>query len=111
MGAQDQGLLTNGFKKMAGISQNDKCRFCHDAVESVSHLVSGCQTLLAEGHYTARHNNVCRYLHWKICNEFKMKTKERIWEHEPAPLTTNNDIIIFYDKPTQAGRYILKEVL
>ena len=23
VGAQDQGLLTNGFKKMAGISQND----------------------------------------------------------------------------------------
>ena len=106
VGAQDQGLLTNGFKKMAGISQNDKCRFCHDAVESVSHLVSGCQTLLAEGHYTARHNNACRYLHWKICNEFRIKTKEKIWKHEPAPITTNNDITIFYDKPIQAGRYI-----
>ena len=28
-GAQDQALLTNGFKKMAKLSDNDKCRFCH----------------------------------------------------------------------------------
>ena len=27
-GAQDQALLTNGFKKMAKLSDNDKCRFC-----------------------------------------------------------------------------------
>ena len=29
IGAQDQALITNGFKKMAGLSDNDKCRFCH----------------------------------------------------------------------------------
>ena len=60
IGAQDQALYTNGFKKMAGISENDKCRFCKTEVESVSHLMSGCQTLLGDGHYTNRHNS---YLH------------------------------------------------
>ena len=29
MAAQDQALMTNGFKKMAGLSQDDQCRFCH----------------------------------------------------------------------------------
>ena len=42
LAAQDQGLMTNGFKKMAGLSENDRCRFCHNAVESSSHLMSGC---------------------------------------------------------------------
>ena len=51
-GAQDQALITNGFKKMAKLSDNDKCRFCHTEVESVSHLTSGCQTLMGDGHYT-----------------------------------------------------------
>ena len=54
--AQDQGLTTNGFLKMCGLRQDDKCRFCHTATESTSHLVSGCQIFLADGHYTRRHN-------------------------------------------------------
>ena len=106
VGAQDQGLLTNGFKKMAGISQNDKCRFCHVEVESVNHLVSGCQILMADGHYTARHNKICKYLHWKICKEMKVEVKDNIWEHEPVPFIGNRDVAIYYDKIIEAGRYI-----
>ena len=105
MGAQDQALLTNGFKKMANISTDDKCRFCHEEVESSSHLVSGCQTLLADGHYTSRHNEVCKYLHWVICREHGIETQP-VWDHQPAPTTAHNDIVIFYDKPMQCGRYI-----
>ena len=106
VGAQDQGLLTNGFKKMAGISDNDKCRFCHTEVESVSHLMSGCQILLADGYYTARHNKICRYLHWKICKEMNIEVKDNIWEHEPEPIVANQHVTIFYDKPIPVGRYI-----
>ena len=69
--AQDQGLTTNGFLKMCGLRQDDKCRFSHTAIESTSHLVSGCQTLLADGHYTRRHNKVCTYLHWALCQDKK----------------------------------------
>ena len=106
VGAQDQGLLTNGFKKMAGISQNDRCRFCHTEVESVNHLVSGCKILMADGYYTARHNKICRYLHWKICKEMKIEVKDKVWEHEPEPVVANRNITIFYDKIIPAGRYI-----
>ena len=105
VGAQDQGLLTNGFKKMAGLSNNDQCRFCHAAVESSSHLLSACQIMLADGHYTARHNRVCRYLHWTICKEYGIQTKP-VWEHEPQPITATDDVSIFYDKPIVLGRYI-----
>ena len=105
LAAQDQGLMTNGFKKMAKISQNDQCRFCHAAVESTSHLVSACQIMLADGHYTARHNKVCRYIHWAICNHYKIDTQP-VWLHEPQPTTATEDITIFYDKAMLPGRYI-----
>ena len=104
-GVQDQGLLTNGFKKMAGLSTNDQCRFCHAAVESATHLVSACEIMLADGHYTKRHNNVCRYLHWKVCQEYGIETK-KVWEHEPQPVTANENVTIFYDKPIVLGRYV-----
>ena len=105
LAAQDQALMTNGFKKMAGLSQDDQCRFCHEAVESGNHLMSGCKILLADGHYTKRHNKVCRYLHWSICREYNIETKP-VWLHEPAMTTAQGDIVILYDKPLHCGRYI-----
>ena len=102
--AQDQGLVTNGFKKMAGLSNSDKCRFCKDAVESTSHLMSACPILLADGHYTTRHNRVCSYLHWNICKEYGIETK-KVWEHQPEPITATEKVSIFYDKPIVLGRY------
>ena len=110
LAAQDQGLMTNAFKKMIGISQNDRCRFCHNASESSSHLISGCQTLLADGHYTRRHNKVCSYLHWTICNANNIPTKE-VWNHTPEPVTATDKTTIFYDKIIQTGRYIENQAI
>ena len=103
--AQDQGLLTNGFKKMANISNNDQCRFCKSAVESTSHLISACPIMLADGHYTTRHNRLCKYLHWTICNEYNITTPP-VWEHQPEPVTATENVTIFYDKPIVLGRYV-----
>ena len=93
LAAQDQGLMTNAFKKMCGLTQNDRCRFCHTSVETCNHLISGCQTLLAEGHYTKRHNKVCSYLHHTICQANNIETKE-VWNHQPEPVTSNQQITI-----------------
>ena len=105
LAAQDQGLMTKGFMKMAGLTQDDQCRFCKAAVESTSHLVSACDTMLTDGHYTARHNKVCRYLHWSICKHFEIETQP-VWLHEPQLITATEDVSIFYDKPLNVGRYI-----
>ena len=90
---------------MCGIRQDDKCRFCHNATESTSHLVSACKILLADGHYTRRHNKVCSYIHWTICRDKDIPTKE-VWLHEPQPVTATDEVTIFYDKEIPAGRYI-----
>ena len=106
VGAQDQGLLTNGFRKMARLSQSDQCRFCKNAVESSNHLVSGCEILLAEGHYTTRHNKICKYIHWKACKELGIEAADNVWEHKPKPVVANEKITIYYDKIIPTGRYI-----
>ena len=84
---------------------NDKCRFCKDAVESPLHLMSACPILLADGHYTARHNRVCSYLHWKICSAYGIPTKQ-VWEHEPQQVTATDQVYITYDKPIVLDRYV-----
>ena len=105
MAAQDQGLMTNGLKKVCGLTADDKCRFCHTETESPNHLMSGCKILLADGHYTKRHNRICRYLHWKILNDRGIPT-EKVWHHEPEPVTANDDVTVFYDKIIPSGRFI-----
>ena len=60
---------------------------------------------MADGHYTKRHNKVCKYLHWKILNDRDIPTKQ-VWLHEPEPVTANEDVTIFYDKIIPTGRFI-----
>ena len=101
--------MTNGFKK-CGISTNDQCRYCHKATERTNHILSGCQTLLADGHYTRRHNKVCSYLHWTICNAINIPTQE-VWNHKPEPVTASKSTTVFYDKIIQTGRYIENQAI
>ena len=87
MAEQDQGIMTNAFKKMAGLTNDSKCRFRHTETESVSHLFSSYQTLLADGYYTARHDGVWKYLHWTICKSLNIKCSSNVWEHQPEKIT------------------------
>ena len=54
---------------------------------------------------TNRHNKVCRYLHWTICNSIGKITKP-VQDHEPERTTTLGDTVIFYDKPISLGRFV-----
>ena len=50
----------------------DRCRMCHTQVETVEHILSGCQTLAAEK-YLNRHNQVAAQLHLDICKHYAIK--------------------------------------
>ena len=41
--AHDQGHYTHAFKKMVGLRQLGKCRFCGEETQSTSHLLLGCK--------------------------------------------------------------------
>ena len=53
-----------GKHSLIRVTSIDTSEHTHSAaVETVSHLVSGCQTLLADGHYTACHSSkICKYI-------------------------------------------------
>ena len=106
LAAQDEGLLTNGLKKIFKMTDNDKCRFCKESVETVNHLLSGCPKLLAEGRYTTRHNNVCRVIHWRLCQKYGFNTAEVSWKHNPQPFLENQNAMITYDSVVPSSRHI-----
>ena len=106
LAAQDQGLYTNGLKKAIGLIQSDSCRFCHDGVESPSHILSACKVQLGEGRYTTRHNKVCRILHWRLCHHYGLPAGDVSWKHEPPPFLENHQVRITYDRSIPVARHI-----
>lgn len=40
-----------------------------------------------------------------MCQGYGIETKP-VWVHKPEPVTANNTVTIFYDKPMVPGRYV-----
>ena len=106
LAAQDEGLLTNGLKKIFKLTDDNKCRFCKSEVETVNHLLAGCDKLRGEGRYTTRHNNVCRVIHWRLCQEYGFDVHDVSWKHEPLPIIENRRAKITYDFTIPTTRHI-----
>ena len=87
----------NGFKKMVGLSQTDKCRFCKTETESTSHLLSGCKKLLSEQLYIQWHNKLCKVVSWHICKIFNIPVPENSWRHEPRAIIENKDVMFTFE--------------
>ena len=104
--AQDHGLMTRVFMKMANLTQDDKCRFCHEFPEGVSHIIAGCKVLMSDGLYTERHNKLCTYLHWTLCKYYNLPHEENIYDHQPPPIQGNEVVSIYYDKVMPTATHI-----
>ena len=86
------------FKRLAGLSQSDKCRFYGVETESTSHLLSGCKKLMSEQLYTERHDSICGVIHWHICEHFTILVPEQSWKHKQNLILENEQVILTHDK-------------
>ena len=104
--AQDQSLATRSFHhRIIKDGTDPQCRICGKHEESIDHIISGCSEL-AKTEYIQRHNKAAAYLHWKICREYKIKTADKWYEHQPGTVTGNDEITILWDMPIQTDREI-----
>ena len=66
--AQEQDLRTSYVKfHINKTAKSPLCRMCGVENETVSHIVSECK--MAQKKYKKRYDNVCRYVHWKLCEK------------------------------------------
>ena len=81
--AQEQGIRTYYAKHhIDKTSESPQCRLCGKTVESVQHLVGGCEKL-AQKEYKRRQDNVPKKVHWNLCKKNRLEHMEK-W-HEDAP--------------------------
>ena len=74
LAAHDNALWTIATMHLPNSSIDKTCSFCHDKPKTTVHQVSGCQTLLASGAYTARHDStcICKMIHYRILEYFNI---------------------------------------
>ena len=69
------------------------------------HIVSECQ-ILAQKEYKKRHDNVCRYIHWKLCEKHDFQGAQQWYEHEPDGVIENKAYKILWNFTIQCDTKI-----
>ena len=105
--AQDQALNTRCYSKhIIKQGSTDRCRMCHTQVETVEHIISGCQTLAADN-YLNRYNQVPAQLHLDICKHYAIKVDAQHWyQHNPERVMENEKATILWDHQVKTDRNI-----
>ena len=78
---------------------------CEEKNETVSHIVSECSKL-AQKEYKRRHENVWKYIQWKLCKKYNIDSKARWYEHSPKGIVESNSIKILWDCVIQCDKEI-----
>ena len=104
--AQEQSLRTNYVKYNIDKTANSPlCRMCAQKGETVSHVVSECSKL-AQREYKRRHDNVARYVHWKLCEKANLDRGNEWYNHKPEACVENDEYKLLWDMMIQCDQHV-----
>ena len=86
-------------------SEDDQCRICKKSPETIFHILGACD-VLAKREYSTRHNNICKYLHFKIARHYGFHTGDNWYKHVPAEVLINEKCELIYDQTISTTRPI-----
>lgn len=79
MAIQNQVVATRSYQSLCGeLSMSTDCRRCHEHLETVPCVVSGCP-VLATNHYVRHHNNGLKVLYYHLCYRFGIDQLQKHW--------------------------------
>ena len=91
--AQDQALRTRYIQRATdGTNISPKCRKCNQKDETINHIARECPEL-AHNQYKKKYNTVARAVHWNLCKKYQIPCSNEWYEHQPYPVTENNNNI------------------
>ncbi|XP_075157641.1 uncharacterized protein LOC142230907 [Haematobia irritans] len=97
MAIQDGVIKTKNYRKYI-LHDNDKCRRCGGASETLPHLLNSC-TALTHSHYTNRHNNMGKIIYINMIKSLNINTETTYYyKYHPKPIVENDDYIIYWDR-------------
>ena len=104
---QEQAITTRYIQRNVFHQQvDDTCRVCRSEKETIHHVVSGCSTL-APTKYLQRHDNVCKYIHSLLLNEYRFIDRKVLWyQHQPKTVEENQHAKILWNFSVQTDHTI-----
>ena len=108
--AQDKSPATRFYhSNIIKDGTNPLCRVCGKFDDFVDHVLSGCSEL-ADSECIQRHDNAALYIHWKVCQDYKIMTSVVKWyEHKrekPETVVENEKATILGNMPIHADREV-----
>ena len=106
MAAQDQALRTRYIQRaIDGTNISPKCGKCNQKGETINHIISEGPAL-AQNQYKRRHDTVARAVHWNLCQKYQMPCSNKWNEHQPQPVTENENAKLLWDYSIRTDRVI-----
>ena len=104
--AQELALFTRYHEQhILKNRSDDLCRVCRKQSETIYHILSGCDSL-AKREYFARHNDVCKYVHYMIMKEFDFQCAPNWYLHKVVDVVRSAEVEIVYDQLITTDRPI-----
>ena len=94
--AQDQALHTRALQHVYSNSSTTQYQLCNFQVGTVEHLISGCSQL-AGTQYKLQHDNIAKYVHWRLCGKYGIQREPNWWKHNPVNIVENDYVKILWD--------------
>ena len=89
--AQEQALTTRWLRaKIEKEDISEKCRICGKQMETIVHLVAGCEVLAKEG-YKRRHDRVRLKVYWEVCRKYGIDYAEKWYNEAPDAVRISKD--------------------
>ena len=79
-----------------GANVQSVCRVCGASDETVAHIVSECSKLSQMEYKKARHDNVSKMLHWKLCEKWGFNKAQKWYIHMPEKGLESENCKIFW---------------
>ena len=88
-----------------GTNISPKCRKCNQKDETINHITSECPAL-TQNQYKKRHDTVARAVHWNLCKKYQLPCSNKWYEHQPQPVTENENAKLLWDYSIGTDRVI-----
>uniref|UniRef100_H3A107 Reverse transcriptase domain-containing protein n=1 Tax=Latimeria chalumnae TaxID=7897 RepID=H3A107_LATCH len=101
MSAQNQALSTRYYHTHI----LKECKMCHHHGKHLDHILTACPVLVPN-EYLNHHNRAASYIHWHVSKNFKMEVTDKWYQHQPQPVTENQEVTILWDMHVHTDRLL-----
>ena len=105
MAAQDQALKTRYIQRAIDGTNISKFRKCNQKNKTINHIASECPAL-AQNQYKKKHDTVAIAVHWNLYKKYLMPCSNKWYEHQPQPVTENENAKLLWDYSIRTDRVI-----